>query len=193
MNGKAAAYKRNEERGRRRASFTRALACEERRAGADTMKFFHSFQNALKGLLYCLQYERNFRIHLVVAFYTTCFSVLYRLTAPEYALLICVFGLVLFGEAVNTAFEVLIDMNSPTYNPMAKLSKDIAAGAVLVICIFAVVVGFGLFRDFRRTLSVFATVFTTPWLLAAFVVSAALSALFIWGKLTNWLLRKRSR
>jgi len=157
------------------------------------MKFIYSLKNAWRGLLYCVRNERNFRIHLVAAFYTTCFSVIYRLTAPEYALLICVFGLVLFAEAVNTAFEVLIDMNAPTYNPMAKLSKDIAAGAVLVICIFAVVVGLGLFRDFRRVLSVFVTVFTTPWLLAVFVISVVISVLFIWGKLTDWISRKRSR
>lgn len=156
-------------------------------------QFIRSFQNAFKGLLYCVRSERNFRIHLVVAFYTTWFSVLYRLTAPEYALLICVFGLVLFGEAVNTAFEVLIDMNSPTYHPMAKLSKDIAAGAVLVMCIFAVVVGIGLFHDIGRILAVAVLVFTSPWLLSGFVLSVVVSLLFICGRLTNWLLSERPR
>lgn len=153
--------------------------------------FFRSFQNAFKGLLFCIRSERNFRIHIVVIFYTTCFSVLYKLTAPEYALLICIFGLVLFAEAVNTAFEVLIDMNSPSYNPMAKLSKDIAAGAVLVICIFAVVVGIGLFRNFSRVLEVVIFIFTSLWHLLSFILSLVLSFLFICGKLTGRPLRER--
>ena len=57
------------------------------------------------------------------------------------AILVLVIGAVLFAELVNTAFEVLVDLVSPEYHPLAKQVKDLAAAAVLILAMFAVVIG----------------------------------------------------
>jgi diacylglycerol kinase (ATP) len=52
---------------------------------------------------------------------------------------------VLVAELVNTAIEAAVDVASTSFDPMAMLAKDIAAGAVLVAALNAVAVGYLVF------------------------------------------------
>jgi diacylglycerol kinase (ATP) len=52
---------------------------------------------------------------------------------------------VLVAELVNTAIEATVDVSSTSFDPMAKLAKDIAAGAVLVAALNAVAVAYLVF------------------------------------------------
>ena len=60
------------------------------------------------------------------------------------ALLISI-AFVLIAEMINTAIEAAIDVATTSFDPMAKLAKDIAAGAVLIATINAVAVGYLVF------------------------------------------------
>ena len=44
-------------------------------------------------------------------------------------------------EMLNTAMEFVVDLVTTEYHPLAKLAKDVSAGAVLVSSVGAVVVG----------------------------------------------------
>jgi diacylglycerol kinase len=59
----------------------------------------------------------------------------------DWAILLLVIGMVWTAEIFNSAFERLVDMVSPDFNPKAGIIKDMAAGAVLVSAIVAVIVG----------------------------------------------------
>lgn len=63
----------------------------------------------------------------------------------EWLFLIFAIGIVLITEALNTAFEIDIDLTSPTYHPYARDTKDVAAGAVLLAVIMAGIIGFIIF------------------------------------------------
>ncbi len=65
-----------------------------------------------------------------------------RVSALEFTLIAISVSFVLFAELVNTAIEVVVDMVSPEYHPLAKLAKDVAAGAVLIAAIGASVMGY---------------------------------------------------
>jgi diacylglycerol kinase (ATP) len=52
---------------------------------------------------------------------------------------------VLITEMINTAVEAAVDVASTSFDPMAKLAKDIAAGAVLIAAINAVAIGYLVF------------------------------------------------
>ena len=62
-------------------------------------------------------------------------------------LIVCLMliGLVIAFELVNTVFEVIVDMVEPKYNPLAKVAKDTAAGAVLVMAIISALIGIIIF------------------------------------------------
>ena len=138
-----------------------------------------SFLYAFRGLWLCIRNERNMRIHLVVAVVVTIFSLVFGLTALEYAVLILAMGFVIVADMVNTAIEALVDLQSPAYDSLARIAKDVAAGAVLIAAGVAVLVGIGLFWKPQKLLAALACVFTSPFLLILFAVLITAGTLFI--------------
>jgi undecaprenol kinase/diacylglycerol kinase (ATP) len=64
-----------------------------------------------------------------------------HLDALRWAVLALTIALVFFAEMVNTVTEAAIDLVTEEYHPLAKVAKDVSAGAVLVTALAAVVVG----------------------------------------------------
>ncbi len=103
--------------------------------------FFEGFRFAAEGLMYVTHSQPNFRVHLVVATAVGLVGLWLHLPVLSWALLALTVGSVLVTEIFNTAAESLVDLVSPDYHPVAKLVKDLTAGAVLVVAIVSVVVG----------------------------------------------------
>lgn len=87
------------------------------------------------------------RIHYLVALLVLTMGFVVRLSAIELAVLFFTVSLVISMELVNTAIEATIDLITDKYHPLAKIAKNVAAGAVLVSSINAVAVGYVLFFD----------------------------------------------
>ena len=100
-----------------------------------------SFRCAGEGLLDVFRTQRNFRIHLAIAALALLLAAWLNLPRQEWASLILVVGTVLSAEVFNTSAEMLVDLASPEYHPLAKRVKDLAAGAVLLAAMVAVIVG----------------------------------------------------
>lgn len=81
------------------------------------------------------------RIHLAAAFLVFVLAWMLRLGRVELAILLLAVSLVFTAEIFNTAVEKTIDLVVNDYHPLARIAKDIAAGAVLVAALNAVVVG----------------------------------------------------
>ncbi len=100
-----------------------------------------SFRFAGAGVFYVLRTQRNFRIHLTVTLGVALLGIWLQLPPGAWSTLLLTIGRVLIAEMFNTAAETLVDLASPDYHPLAKLVKDLAAGAVLVSALIAVLVG----------------------------------------------------
>ncbi|MEE8392158.1 MAG: diacylglycerol kinase family protein [Anaerolineae bacterium] len=100
-----------------------------------------SFRFAFSGLWYALRTQRNTRIHLSVTVAVVALGVWLNLPFTQWTLLTLAIGFVLVGEMLNTVAETLVDLISPGYHPLAKIVKDVTAGAVLLTAIIAVIVG----------------------------------------------------
>ncbi len=107
--------------------------------------FLASFGYAAQGLAEVVRTQRNFRVHLLLAALAVGMAAWLRLSRQEWALLVLVIGFVLEAEIFNTAAEVLVDLASPRYHPLAKQVKDMAAGAVLLAALIALLIGLCLF------------------------------------------------
>lgn len=145
---------------------------QERRA------LFKSFLYAFRGVRFCVKNERNMRIHLAAAVFVTAFSLVYGLTPGEYAVLFLTMGAVVAAEAVNTAVEAVVNLESPSYNELARIAKDVAAGAVLLTALSACAVGVCLFFRFPRLTETLHRILTTPWMLLLFPALLAGGVLF---------------
>ena len=104
-------------------------------------KFIASFGYAFHGLWYALRTQRNARVHVMVAIIVTVTGFLLHLSAVEFAMLFVAIMGVFIAEIFNTVFELCIDLASPNYHPLAKIAKDMAAGAVLLSAMLSVVIG----------------------------------------------------
>ena len=106
-----------------------------------------SFDHAYRGLIYAVRTQRNMRVHVVIAALVLVGSLLVGVSKLELAGLVFVILLVFITELFNTALEFAIDLVTKEYHPLAKLAKDISAGAVLVSSVGAVLVGYLILAD----------------------------------------------
>jgi diacylglycerol kinase (ATP) len=106
-----------------------------------------SFNYAVNGIITAMKTEKNLRIHYITAIFVIGLSLFYNFTRLEFMLLLFAISLVLVAEMINTAIEKTIDIITRDYHPLARIAKDVSAGAVLVSTINAVVVGYLLFFD----------------------------------------------
>ena len=104
-----------------------------------------SFNHAFEGVIHVLRTQRNMRIHFVVAAVVLILGLASDVSRIELIALLLAIAFVLIAEMLNTAIEGAIDVATTSFDPMAKLAKDIAAGAVLIATINAVAVGYLVF------------------------------------------------
>ena len=100
-----------------------------------------SFSYALKGIRLLFGSEINARVHLVFTFCVVGAGFFFSINSTEWSLIILAIAMVLSAEAMNTAIEFLTDLVSPEYHDLAKKTKDLAAGAVLITAIGAALIG----------------------------------------------------
>jgi diacylglycerol kinase (ATP) len=106
---------------------------------------FQSFNFAAEGIVHAVRTQRNLWIHFAIAMAVLVAAIGFGATKLELAVLLRAITFVLVAELVNTAVEATVDVASTSCDPMAKIAKDIAAGAVLIAALNAVAVGYLVF------------------------------------------------
>lgn len=100
-----------------------------------------SFRHAVEGWWYVLRTQRNAWIHAVATVLVVAVAAWLDVTLVGWGLLILAIGMVWTAEFINTAVEAVVDLISPGYHPLAKISKDVMAAAVLLAAGSAVLIG----------------------------------------------------
>jgi diacylglycerol kinase (ATP) len=100
-----------------------------------------AFGHAFRGWWYVLNTQHNAWIHTAVAVIVLMLGLWLKLTARDWAVLVLTIAMVFTAEFLNTAIEAVVDLASPVHHPLAKVGKDVGAGAVLVAALAAVLIG----------------------------------------------------
>lgn len=108
-------------------------------------RLFRSIKHALNGLKIVLKTEKNFRIHLFIALLAVLIGFWRDLGQVMWIMLLLIISLVMALEIFNSAIERLVDMLAPKTHHFAKEIKDLLAAMVLLVSLFAVVIGFIIF------------------------------------------------
>ena len=108
-------------------------------------KFIAGFGYAFQGLWYSLRTQINMQVHLAIATLAIALGIVLRISAVEFAMIFVAIAGVLIAEMFNTVIELCIDLASPEYHPLAKIAKDVSAGAVLVSAILAIIIALFVF------------------------------------------------
>ena len=113
--------------------------------GRRRIPLVESFNYAVEGIIHVLRTHRNMRIHFAAAAAVLILALWIGVDRIELVVLLLAIAFVLIAEMVNSAIEAAIDVATSSFDPLAKLAKDIAAGAVLIASVNAIAVGYLVF------------------------------------------------
>lgn len=148
----------------------------------DVESLLKSFVYAFKGFKWMVTHERNFRIHLtclVYMFYYLFRYDFFEVTRTQFAILFLASALVIGGEMLNTGIEKADDSVSRETRETIAVSKDVAAGAVLVFAVFAVLCGIAILWQPAAFTALFNHYCQQPVYILFFALSLVVAILFI--------------
>jgi len=102
--------------------------------------FWASAIHAWNGLVHTVVYQPNMKVHVISAILVGLVGSGLPLGLAEKVTLIFCVVLVFFAEILNSALETLVDLATQEFDEKARVTKDAAAAAVLVLSIGAVVI-----------------------------------------------------
>jgi diacylglycerol kinase (ATP) len=139
----------------------------------------NSFKVAFQGIWYTIKSESHMRFHMTAGFYVILLSFFYNLSKAQWAIVILLIASIMVAEIFNTCLEQLCNLSTQSYDPIAKIAKDIAAGAVLALSFAAIVIGFLFYFDLAVIKSIALFLIANPLILVLFVLSIIISVLFV--------------
>lgn len=107
--------------------------------GNAVVRYKKSFFHAIDGIIYAVRYEHNMIIILLAALVATISGVFLDLNSNEWLFVILIIGLVMASEMINTAIEAVVDLETLKTHPLAKIAKDAASSATLILSITALI------------------------------------------------------
>jgi len=100
-----------------------------------------SSDNAWRGLGVMIRTSHNSWWQIFCAILAVYLGFILKISFVEWALIVFAFGIVIITETINSAIEVDVDLTTSVYHPFARDAKDISAGAVLLTCFLAGIIG----------------------------------------------------
>ncbi len=108
-------------------------------------RLINSFRYALDGISYSFKLNQNIRIHLLIAFFIIIFSFVLNFSPFEILTVSIMIVLVISAEMINSSIEEVVNLLVNEHRKEAKIAKDVSAGMVLFVSIFALAVGIIIF------------------------------------------------
>jgi diacylglycerol kinase (ATP) len=108
-------------------------------------KFIMSFSNAIRGIAFLFKSQLNARIEFIIAGIAIVSGLIFRISTSEWIIILMCIALVLSLEGINTAIEIFADKIHPGFDKEIGKAKDAAAGAVLIVSLFAAIIGIIIF------------------------------------------------
>ena len=102
--------------------------------------FWSSSRHAWNGLVHTVVHQPNMKVHVVSAILVGLVGSGLPLGLAEKVTLIFCVLLVFFAEILNSALETLVDLATQEFDEKARVTKDAAAAAVLVLSIGSAVI-----------------------------------------------------
>ena len=138
-----------------------------------------SFKSGFKGVWYTIKSESHMRFHMVAGFYVLLFSLFYEFSVSQTALLILLIASVMFAEIINTCLEELCNLVADRYEPIVKIVKDMAAGAVLVLSIASAIIAIIFFWNVPVIMQILSYFAKNIFMLVLLIISAVISVIFV--------------
>ena len=101
------------------------------------VRYIKSFFHACSGITYAIKYEHNMIIMLLATIVVVVAGLYYHVTEYEWLFILFAIGSVMSMEMINSSIEATIDLSTTETHPLAKIAKDTASGASLILCLIS--------------------------------------------------------
>lgn len=107
--------------------------------GSSLQRYGKSFFHAIEGFIYCLRYEHNMILIIFATILVTAFGFIFNISGGEWLFVVSMIGAVTACEMINSAIEATIDLVTSDIKPLAKIAKDAASSATLILSITSLI------------------------------------------------------
>ena len=109
--------------------------------------WWRKFDDAFRGILQSIRQQSSYRVHFFFALVVPVLALLLRLRLWEWCFVILLIAVVVSAEMFNSAVETLSRVITDKYDERIRIALDMCSGAVLVISIFAAILGTVIFAS----------------------------------------------
>lgn len=119
--------------------FRRKTPKRNKDTGTALERYIKSFDHAIDGIIYCLKNEHNMIIIFIATAVAIILGFTFKINSYEWLFIITICGLIASCEVINSSIEATIDLITTNVHPLAKIAKDTASSATLILCIVALI------------------------------------------------------
>ena len=106
---------------------------------------FQTIKNSLNGIRCYAKDGKSILLYLFGVILEIVMGFVYKINGLEWILIICILGIILSVEVINTAIEAVCDAITKRYNPLIKIAKDCGSAATFVIFTVAIILNLIIF------------------------------------------------
>ena len=104
-----------------------------------------TFRNSVNGIVCYARDGKSIILYLVGLMFEIAMGIIFKINGLEWILIICIMGILLAVELLNTSIEAACDAISKHYNPLIKIAKDCGSGATFIIFTVTVILNLIIF------------------------------------------------
>lgn len=104
------------------------------------VRYIKSFHHAVDGIVYAIENEHNILIMMLATIAILLISFILKVSNIELVLIVICIGTVIACEMINSAIEACVDLETMKEHELAKIAKDCASGASLVLSVMSLFV-----------------------------------------------------
>ena len=102
--------------------------------------FIDSSKNAFNGIIYTIKTQKNIKIQLIIALIVIISCIFLKLDITDCMFITFSIMLVIITEVINTSIEETVNLCTDKFHPIAKIAKDVSAGAVVLASINSIII-----------------------------------------------------
>ena len=106
---------------------------------------FQTIKNSLNGIKCYAKDGKSILLYVFGVILEIIMGFVYKINGLEWILIICILGIILAVELINTAIEAVCDAVTKKYNPLIKIAKDCGSAATFVIFVVAIILNIIIF------------------------------------------------
>jgi len=114
-------------------------------SGTPIERYKKSFFHAIDGIIYALKNEHNMIIIVLATLVVVSLGFMLKINEMEWLICVLIISMITATELINTAIEAAVDLETLKTHPLAKIAKDCASSATLILVIASIIIGLVIF------------------------------------------------